>query len=271
LKKVCQAGAVRRGGRVRKTPGGTDVYKSAKEELANKRESAVIDKEDEATEKSDCPTRKITSGKDFVLWENEERSSSRRSSRSSKVENEEKGERKGSSRSSKVLPAAAEKEEKSSSKGSSRSSRSSRTAATTNGDETGLDTEASSSWKIDFISTTSSREGSPSAGDSALDKKDEEKSKRSRRKSPPKKVLAQELDLERDCLSPVPSEAVIEGPVFECMKCGTRLKQRKDLVSNHLKAHKLTFESYIGDHNHRYIVESYVNPSIAACFHTTNI
>merc|ERR1712038_1100701 len=149
-----------------------------------------------------------------------------RSSRSSKVENEEKGERKGTSRSSKVLPASAvEKVEKSSSKGSSRSSRSSRTAATTNGDETGLDTEASSSWKIDFISTTSSREGSPSAGDSALDKKEEEKSKRSRRKSPPKKVLAQELDLERDCLSPVPSEAVIEGPVFKCLKCGTRMKQ----------------------------------------------
>merc|ERR1712156_340193 len=56
--EIEEAGAVRRGGRVRKTLDCTDVYKSAKEELANKRESAVMDKEDEAAEKTDWPTRK---------------------------------------------------------------------------------------------------------------------------------------------------------------------------------------------------------------------
>ena len=204
---------VRRGGRVRKTLG-TDVYKSAKKELALKKKEAAqtgSDREDEATEdtKRKSSMRKTTSGKDFVLWENDEKSSSTRSSRSSRT-------------------------------------------TVNNGDEEDAEmTSKKATWKIDYISTASSREGSPSANDSSVDRKDGERGKRSRRKSPPKKILgsAEPKTEGRDCLSPVQSEAVIEGPVFECMKCGTRLKQRKDLVMNHLKLHKLTFESYIGNYN----------------------
>ena len=204
---------VRRGGRVRKTLQSTEVYKSAKEELALKKKEVAemsSDREDEATEetKRKSSTRKTTSGKDFVLWENDEKSSSRRSSRSSR-------------------PTAS------------------------NGDEGKETSSKKDTWKIDYISTASSREGSPSANDSTAERKEEERGKRSRRKSPPKKIPgSSEAKSEegRDCLTPVQSEAVIEGPVFECMKCGTRLKQRKDLVMNHLKLHKLNFESYIGNY-----------------------
>ena len=204
---------VRRGGRVRKTLQSTEVYKSAKEELALKKKEVAemsSDREDEATEetKRKSSTRKTTSGKDFVLWENDDKSSSRRSSRSSR-------------------PTAS------------------------NGDEGKETSSKKDTWKIDYISTASSREGSPSANDSTAERKEEERGKRSRRKSPPKKILGSaeaKTEEGRDCLTPVQSEAVIEGPVFECMKCGTRLKQRKDLVMNHLKLHKLTFESYIGNY-----------------------
>merc|ERR1712204_9562 len=88
---------VRRGGRVRK-PFGSDIYESAKEELEamlKKKEMgnlsdtftnlAGTSKEDEDTPEAKSVSRKKTSlGKDFILWENDDKSSSRRSSRSSK-------------------------------------------------------------------------------------------------------------------------------------------------------------------------------------------
>jgi len=221
---------VRRGGRVRK-PFGSDIYESAKEELEamlKKKEMvnlsdtftnlAGTSKEDEDTPEAKSVSRKKTSlGKDFILWENDDKSSSRRSSRSSKQ----------SFTGEETLPGR-----------SSRQSNASAKSKLAKGDE---------------VSTYSTREGSPvkegspePLTSSDTEKKDDEPLRR-RRKSPPKKIVDRpttDTDMGRGALSPVPSGGIV-GPVFECLKCDTKLMQRKDLVRSHLKTHKLNFESYI--------------------------
>jgi len=47
-------------------------------------------------------------------------------------------------------------------------------------------------------------------------------------------------EIRRTSLSPSIAESM-----FECLKCGTKIMQTKDLVLNHLKRHKLTLDQYI--------------------------
>jgi hypothetical protein len=199
-----------------KTKGGKD--KMEEKEKGDDNIDSLLDESDESPAKSRGRPRakkmdenvsknaknKTTVGKDFVLWENDAKSS--RSSRSSRIAEE------------------------------GCSGRSSRQSITSS--------QKDVSKKDDDCHTSSNRELTPESVsyETNSDKKEDEPISKRRRKSPPKKVV----DDGRGDLSPAPS-ATIVGPIFECLKCGTKIMQRKDLVMNHLKVHKLTFESYIGN------------------------
>lgn len=167
------------------------------------------DEEDEITKH---PRQKTTVGKDFVLWANDIKETSGRSSRSSKS---------SVKKSDDEISNCEETPSGRSSRGSNRGKK--KISLTRSRKEKG------------------DREQSPhedSVSDTNSDKKDDDDFINTR-KSPSNMIL-----MNRDALSPVPNTG-ISGPVFECLKCGTKLIQRKDLVLNHLKSHKLNFESYI--------------------------